>query len=133
MKYLSILFVVFTFSAFSQDDLLDLIEEEPQTEYAYATFKGTRIINLQSNELPAEGVMQFMIMHRFGALNDDFLYNFFGLEQAQTRFSLDYSFTDWLNIGIGRSSFSKTYDGFAKIRILRQSKDDKNLSFGMVD
>ena len=73
-----------------------------------------------------------MIMHRFGAINDDFLYNFFGLDIAQIRFSLDYSFKDWLNIGIGRSSFSKTYDGFAKVRLLRQSKGAKNMPFGIV-
>ena len=132
MKQLWILVVFLSFSAFAQDDLLDLIDEEPQTEYAFATFKGTRIINLQSNELPAEGVMQFMIMHRFGALNDEFLYNFLGLDIAQIRFSLDYSFKDWLNFGIGRSSFSKTYDGFAKMRLLRQSKGVKNSLVGIV-
>jgi hypothetical protein len=71
-------------------------------------------------------------MHRFGALNDEFLYNFFGLDIAQIRFSLDYSFKDWLNVGIGRSSFSKTYDGFAKVRLLRQSKGAKNMPFGIV-
>ena len=132
MKNLWILVVLLSYSAAAQDDLLDLIEEEPQTEYAYATFKGTRIINLQSNELPAEGVMQFMIMHRFGALNDDFVYNFFGLEQAQTRFSFDYSIKDWINVGVGRSSFSKTYDGFVKVRLLRQSKGAKTVPFGIV-
>ena len=78
MKYVCIALLLFSFELSAQDDLLDLLEEEPQIEYAFATFKGTRIINLQSNELPAEGVMQFMIMHRFGALNDDFVYNFFG-------------------------------------------------------
>jgi hypothetical protein len=132
MKYVCIALLLFSFELSAQDDLLDLLEEEPQIEYAFATFKGTRIINLQSNELPAEGVMQFMIMHRFGALNDDFVYNFFGLEQAQTRFSLDYSFKDWLNVGVGRSSFSKTYDGFAKVRLLRQSKGAKKVPFGIV-
>ncbi|MCT4623468.1 MAG: DUF5777 family beta-barrel protein [Schleiferiaceae bacterium] len=132
MKFFTYLFLLLGFTLSAQDDLLDLIDEGPQTEYAYATFKGTRIINLQSNELPAKGVMQFMIMHRFGAINDEFLYNFFGLDVAQIRLSLDYSFTDWLNVGIGRSSFSKTYDGFAKIRLLRQSKGAKNMPFGLV-
>lgn len=132
MKKLWIFLFLSSFQVLAQEDLLDLLEEKPQTEYAYATFKGTRIINLQSNELPAEGVLQFMIMHRFGAINDDFLYNFFGLDIAQIRFSLDYSFKDWLNIGIGRSSFSKTYDGFAKVRLLRQSKGAKNMPFGIV-
>jgi len=133
MKSVWFLFVLLSFNALAQDDLLDLLdEEETSTEYTIATFKGTRIINLQSNELPGKGVMQFMIMHRFGAFNDDFFYNFLGLDNAQIRFSLDYSFTDWLNVGIGRSSFSKTYDGFAKWRILRQSKGAIKMPLSMV-
>jgi len=133
MKNTWFLLVLLSFNAFAQDDLLDLLgEEEPQIEYAFATFKGTRVINFQTNELPAKGVMQFMIMHRFGAFNNDFFYNFLGLDNAQIRFSLDYSFTDWLNVGIGRSSFSKTYDGFLKLRMLRQSKGAKVMPLGLV-
>ena len=133
MKNAWFLLVLLCFNAFAQDDLLDLLgEEEPQIEYAFATFKGTRVINFQTNELPAKGVMQFMIMHRFGAFNNDFFYNFLGLDNAQIRFSLDYSFTDWLNVGIGRSSFSKTYDGFLKLRMLRQSKGAKLMPLGLV-
>ena len=120
---------------FGQDDLLDLIEEDPnnieETVYINATFKGTKVINVQSNEIPGPGVMQFIILHRFGALNDDYLYNFFGLEQANTRFSFDYSINKWLNFGIGRSSASKTYDGFVKAKVLRQSTGGINMPVSM--
>ncbi|MDX5326105.1 MAG: DUF5777 family beta-barrel protein [Bacteroidota bacterium] len=115
-----------------EDDLFDILDEEQPTTYASATFKGTRIINLQSNELPAQGVLQFMISHRFGPVNDDFLYNFFGLDVAQIRLGLDYSPLPWLNVGIGRSSATKTYDGFAKIRILRQSQGGRNFPLSVV-
>ncbi len=128
-------FSLFSFSLFAQDDLLDLVEEtdpKEETIYTTATFKGTKIINMQSCEIPGAGVMQFIIMHRFGALNDDFMYNFFGLEQASTRFSFDYSINDWLNVGIGRSSMSKTYDGFFKAKLLRQSSGGKNMPISMV-
>src|SRR5690606_31281029 len=33
----------------------------------------------------------------------------------------DYGITDNLEIGLGRSSFEKTYDGFIKYKFLRQS------------
>ncbi len=133
MKNAWFLLMLLSLQALAQDNLLDLLDDnEPQIEYTFATFKGTRIVNLQSNELPAKGVMQFMIMHRFGAFNNDFFYNFLGFDNAQIRFSLDYSITDWLNVGIGRSSFSKTYDGFVKFRILRQSKGAKFMPIGMV-
>lgn len=130
--------VVCLFSALAtsaQDDLLDLLDNQPEektTSYTTATFKGTRIVNMQSCEIPAPGVMQFMFMHRFGAFSEDFLYNFFGLDQAVVRISFDYSFTHWLNIGIGRSSDSKTWDGFLKLKLLRQSTGALNMPISLV-
>ena len=112
-------------SAWAQDDLLaelDAIAPPAPKSYAFATFKGTRIINQQSVELPAAGVGQFVIGHRFGALNDRPLYNLFGLDVAQIRFEYSYSPVAWLNYGAGRSSGSKTYDAFAKVRFTRQSR-----------
>ena len=100
---------------------LELLAPAPTKSYSYATFKGTRVINQQSIELPGKGVGQFVIGHRFGALNDRPLYNLFGLDVAQIRFEYSYSPYAWLNVGAGRSSGSKTYDTFAKIRFLRQS------------
>lgn len=123
---LHLLFALFFFAPLSvlgQDDLLNILEEEeePRTYYTQATFKGTRIINLQSTEIPGAGVMQFVVLHRFGAVNDRILYNFFGLDNSSVRLSLDYSFNDWLNVGVGRSSGSRVYDGWVKTKILRQS------------
>mgnify|MGYP000403904907 CR=1 FL=1 len=123
---LALLFI--SSSIYAQDDLLDLLEseEEPEIEYAFATFKGTKVVNLQSPELPHKGVMQYVISHRFGSFNDDFLYNFAGLDNAQIRMSFDYSVLDWLNVGVSHASFRKMYDGFAKYRLFRQSKGAKN-------
>ncbi len=84
--------------------------------------KGTQIINASTNETPGEGVLQYVIAHRFGSFNDDYLYNFFGLDNAQIRMQLDYGVTNRLNIGIGRSSFLKVADGFVKYKPLLQTK-----------
>ena len=65
--------------------------------------------------------------HRFGSFNDDYLYNFFGLDNAQVRMQLDYGVTDRLNIGIGRSSFLKVADGFVKYQLLQQKKGTKTV------
>lgn len=113
----------------AQDDLLAELEQEakPQTEYAFATFKGTKVVNLQSNELPGKGVLQYTILHRFGAFNNDFLYNFMGLDNAQVRLTLDYTPFSWLNVGLGHTGFLKTYDAFAKYRLFRQSKGKVNM------
>jgi hypothetical protein len=120
------------FQAKSQDDLLDLLEQETQseetTEYAYATFKATRIINGQSVENTAGGNLNFIIAHRFGKINDG-IYELFGLDNATIRLGLEYGITDWLNVGVGRSSFLKTVDAYGKWRLVRQSSGAKNFPF----
>jgi len=123
------------FQAFPQDDLLNLLEQETQkeqtTEFVYATFKATRIINSQSVETTAGGNLNFIIAHRFGKINDGW-YELWGLDNATIRLGLEYGITDWLNIGIGRSSYLKTLDMYGKLRIVRQSSGEKNFPFSAV-
>jgi len=117
--------------SFSQDDLMDLFEsDEPSTEYAYATFKTTRISLGQSVENPANGNLIFDIQHHFGRLNTG-IYDFFGLDQANTRLGFQYGITDWITIGLGRSSFEKLYDGSLKIKVIRQSKGKVTMPFSI--
>lgn len=87
------------------------------------TFKGTHIINIQSVEAPAKRVLLFWIMHRFGQLSDG-SYQLFGLDNATMRFGFDYGITDRLSIGVGRSTFEKTFDGTIKYKALRQTEDN---------
>ncbi|CAI8283288.1 MAG: Uncharacterised protein [Flavobacteriia bacterium] len=117
----------------AQNDLLAELEgmEEKKVEYVTAAFKGTKIINGQSSEIPGPGVLQFVFQHRFGSLSDDFFYNFLGLDNAQVRLGIDYSFNDWINVGVGRSSFEKTYDGFVKAKLLRQCTGSKNVPLSL--
>lgn len=110
-----------------ESDLFDVFEESTQSEVVYASFKGTQLINAATNETPGEGVLQFVMAHRFGSFNDDYLYNFFGLDNAQVRMQLDYGVTNRLNIGIGRSSFLKVADGFVKYQLLQQQKGTKTV------
>ncbi|MDZ7777118.1 MAG: DUF5777 family beta-barrel protein [Bacteroidales bacterium] len=43
------------------------------------------------------------------------------------KLNFQYGITDRLAIGIGRSSYQKTYDGFVKYKVLRQSSGVKNM------
>lgn len=106
------------------DDLLDELEPEPQTELVRYAFKSPRIINLQSLEKVAPGTLEFRIAHRFNRL-DEGLYDIFGLDGAEIRFSLDYGINEWLSVGLGRSSLDKAYDASVKASILRQTKGKK--------
>jgi len=116
MKWGSILVgTLLSITAFGQeDDLFALMDIPETTQITYASFKGTKIINAQSNETPGEGVLQYIISHRFGSFSNDYFYNFLGLDNAQIRMQLDYGITDRLNAGIGRSSYLKVADGFVK-------------------
>jgi len=120
-------FTLFTLPLFAQEDLLDLLgEEEPTVNFATASFKTNRVINLHSLESTAGGVLDFKIGHRFGFISGGFS-ELFGLDQALIRIGADYGISDRLTIGAGRSSFEKTYDGFLKYKLLRQSSGLKKM------
>ena len=131
LKILCLFFLMlFFYSAGAQDttDLMSLLEKEmvpPKdlTIYTTATFKTTRLVNGHSVENVAKGVMDVKISHRFGHINEGG-YELFGLDKATMRMGIDYGITRYLMVGIGRSTYQKTYDGYFKLKILRQSTDD---------
>lgn len=106
-------------------DLLDEPELET-TDYATATFKTNRVVNGHSIETVAKNEFDFKISHRFGFLSGG-PYDMFGLDQATMRIGGDYGITDNLNIGLGRSTVDKTYDGFVKYKFLKQSTGLKTM------
>lgn len=124
MRRLQALFLslLFTFSASAQDDLMDILNKQsaPEINYASATFKSTRILNGHSVERMPSGQLDVRISHRFGRINSG-LYEFFGLDQSNIHLSLEYGILDRLMVGIGRGSYEKTVDGFAKFTLFRQS------------
>lgn len=103
----------------AQDDLLSLLGEDTSVILTTASFKATRVINSNSIENTAHGVLDFRISHRFGELSSG-VEELYGLDQATIRLGLDYGITDRLMVGLGRSSYQKTIDVFAKYKILRQ-------------
>jgi opacity protein-like surface antigen len=117
-------FVSFLGSVRAQDSsLLNLLNDSvaPTASYTTGTFKATQIVNTPTVEAPARRNLQFMIMHRFGKLNEGG-YALFGLDNAEIRFALDYGLTDRLAVGIGRSSYEKVYDASLKYKVLRQKE-----------
>lgn len=121
--FLSILLFV-SFSSFAQDDLLNMLQSETPAKPTpiYATFKSTRVINLQSNETMKAKHLDFRIQHRFQPIKNG-AYDLFGLDGAVLRLGFEYGLTDKLMIGIGRSTVGKTYDGMVKYQLLQQKKN----------
>jgi len=130
LKFLyTIVGFVLSTSVFAQDDLLNMLNAENQKTAGpvYATFKSTRLVNLQTNEVMKAKHLDFRIQHRFSQLSGG-AYELFGLDGARIRFSLEYGITNRLMVGAGRSTYEKTYDGFAKYQLLQQKTQGMPLS-----
>ncbi|MBN8835684.1 MAG: hypothetical protein J0I09_00345 [Sphingobacteriia bacterium] len=139
---LTVLSFCFIAKAIAQDDLLaDLQKEDaakPKQNITSATFKSTRIINMQSVEMTGVGNLQFMISHKFGYIWDDTkgsqnFSNLFGLNSgyANAYLSFDYSPKWWLNIGAALAN-QGVYEGWAKFKILRQQTGIKDVPVSVV-
>lgn len=126
-KYAITLFILLAAAVGHAQDstLLNMVNDSmaahPKKSYVKSTFKAGHIVNLQTVESPANGNLNFVIQHRFGTLNSG-SYNFFGLDNATLRLGLDYGITDDLSVGVGRSSYLKTFDGYVKYRFLKQTE-----------
>jgi hypothetical protein len=119
--YISWLFLP-SLKSVAQENLEDILNSqvEATTDYASATFKATRIMLGQSIESMPQGQLDFRIHHRFGTINQGG-YNMWGLDGANTFFSLEYGINNWLMAGVGRGTFEKTFNGFVKMKLWRQS------------
>jgi len=118
----------FAFFANAQEDSLmnALIAGAPKTkDYTVATFKTTKNVNFQTVETAGKGNLVFWITHHFGDISSG-PYGFWGLDgPAVIRLGLEYSPDGRLDVGVGRSSLDKLYDGYLKYKILRQTTDNK--------
>jgi hypothetical protein len=131
---LGLLLMCFFHKAIAQQadttDLMAQLENESgsknETSYTTATFKTTRLINGHSVENVGKGVLDVKISHRFGTVNGGG-YELFGLDNASMRMGLDYGITNYLMVGVGRSTFQKTFDAFFKIKLLRQSSGKRRM------
>jgi hypothetical protein len=125
------LFLMLTLNTFGygQDDLMSLLDDETEkTEEVISIFNGTRIINGHSVETRGSGTFDIIFMHRFGRINTG-AYELWGLDEAWIRLGAEYAISDNFTIGFGRSSYEKTYDGFAKYKFLKQTRGAKNFPF----
>jgi opacity protein-like surface antigen len=116
---------------FAQDkDLFNMLEEneKPVVNYTSATFKATHVIIGQSIENTPKGNMQFLIQHHFGLINSGYQ-NMFGLNKAFIRIGAEYGINNRIAIGFGLNTYKITWDGYAKVKILRQSTGARKMPF----
>lgn len=123
IKKLLIVFLSFwTLSFYAQDDLLEELDKETKvnTKYSLPAFKAMQIGNLQSTKIADKGDLYLIVAHRFGSIKDG-VEEFFGLDQANTKIQLAYSFWNEVQLSLSRDSFEKTYSGTVKIGVIKQS------------
>jgi len=132
MKLFYVILFILISPLLSQDDLLEMLDDDSEkSEFVESAFKGTRVVNAQSLEIPKPKILQFMIQHRFGSIENGF-YDLFGMDYATIRFDFHYGLTDRLSIGIGRSSLDKIYDMFLKTKLIRQTSGTKSFPFSVL-
>jgi hypothetical protein len=122
--FLSLILFISVFRSAAQDSLLKSLNNSmssaANTGYVTGTFKALYIVNMKTIEAPAAGALNVEIQHRFGTINTG-AYNLWGLDFATLRLGLDYGISDRFSVGIGRSSYLQTFDGYLKYKLLRQT------------
>jgi hypothetical protein len=122
-KFLGFMLVFFLTGnlLFAQDDLLSQLDtvKSDEKQIEIAAFKGLQIANMQSTKLAAKGEWYMLVSHRFGDLSQGFD-NFFGLDNALTKFGGIYGVTNWLSLGATRQTYNKIYELAAKYKIANQ-------------
>jgi hypothetical protein len=130
-----ILALLVTSSAIAQDTLATKKENKNKSFLGYfilndsrpqTTYEGGMIIENQTSYLPSAKTLEMMIQHRFGSMENG-ISDIFGIYgTANTRLALNYSITDWLQVGFGTTKNYKLQDFSLKANLLKQTKDGKS-------
>jgi hypothetical protein len=139
MKKISILFALFLLAgltAFSQSDTTNAKKENNNksllgyfivndSKPERTPYASGYLIDNQTNVMPPAKSLEMVIQHRFGTMENGIsdLWGIFGA--ANTRLGLNYSITDWLQVGVGTAKVNKLQDIGLKINLLQQSRDKK--------
>jgi|SRR3954470_17224410 len=125
---------LFTLQLYAQDDMLKLLDsvdapgKKYKSERTIATFKGSKIINVQTTETVKKGTMDFNITHNFGNIGEKSnggVHTLYGLDDiSDVRIGFDFGITNDLTIGVGRSKRKELIDGLIKYRIVSQTTNN---------
>ncbi len=118
---IALLWGLHSFCAFSQESKGVKPEIKDSSVVNLSTFESTHLIIGQSIENVGKGKWNFLVSSHFGNISKGST-TFWGMDEATFRLGLEYGLTDRLEIGLGRSAYQKTIDGYVKYKLKRQSK-----------
>ena len=136
--YLLIFLCLFSIAVFAQkekesskqlDDLSLLLNDTSHTrEKTIATFKTTRIINMQSIETVHKHTLDFRVAHRFspvGVNSGGNAHNLYGFDNStDIRIAFEYGISDAVTVGLSRSKMNENLEALLKGRVLQQTTDN---------
>lgn len=123
------------FSVAAQENMENYLPSETTSEKdtipVYATFKSSKIINAQSNELVHKGELDFIISHRFGDAGGHYggFKTFYGTDNAaDIKIALNYGLSDRFAIGVSRTkgatAIRQLLESNIKYKLLEQTEKD---------
>ena len=121
----------FVMTSFAQDDMMKQLEEQTKAkkEPVIATFKSTKIINIQTNETNKKRNLDFRVSHLFGNVGKESgggPHDLYGLDNSNDiRIAFTYGITDKLQIGVSRCKRDENFEGDIKYKLLEQTTDNK--------
>jgi hypothetical protein len=135
MSLKSILSVSFVCAAYggiyaqNLDSLMAAEESNTKLLPVTATFKTTRLVNLQTIEQVKQGELDFRITHRFDDIagNSGGITTLYGFDNVtDIRIAFDYGVKDWWTVGFGRSKGAyerrQIVDLNSKIKLVTQKQ-----------
>ncbi len=127
-----LLFIFTSHSLIAQDDLLSKLELETGSNkavYVLASFKGDKIINIQTNETVKKNNLDVRVNHLFGNIGKESgggFHNLYGFDQSQDiRIGFHYGISDRFMAGVSRSKRNENFEGLLKFKLLQQTTNDK--------
>ena len=100
-----------------EEDLLKGLDSIDTKQNVESTFKGLKIVNLESTKIASKGDLYFIVAHRFSSIKNG-IESFYGLDNAITQIKFIKGLTNWLSISAARSELA--YDFAAKYRLQHQ-------------
>jgi hypothetical protein len=123
--------LLFSLSAYAQIDLLKDLENKSTTgsEKVIATFKGLKVVNLESSETIRKKNLDFRVSHLFGNVGKESgggFHTLWGLDNSiDIRIAFHYGITDRLNVGFARHKREENLLGEIKYKLFEQTEDSK--------
>ncbi len=121
MKMLLFIIILLSAKCFAQEDedLFKDIDIQETNQIVSSSFKGLKVVNLESTKIAAKGDLYFVVAHRFGSVKGG-IEDFFGLDNAVTQIKFIKGVTNWMSLSAGRSELA--YDLAAKYRFANQKE-----------